>query len=299
MNYIVLDLEWNSAYYKPQGRFINEIIQIGAVKLDEKFDIIDTFQVYIKSKIVKKLSNRTINLTRITNQQMSSGIPFREAVSRYNQWAGSDTITMTWSDSDLYAIVDNSRIFLDSSLKFALYGYLDLQSYIQKELKYKGHAITNQISLANAASMLNISTEGFELHNAGDDAYLCALMLKKTYNKERFESLIRNTSDSSFFERLFFRAYYISNINDKRINKKHLIFTCPKCEKIIKRQTKWKFSNNWLRAEFYCEDCSTSFKGMISFKQTFDRVITKKRLLPLISNAECRKDEMQQLSEKM
>ena len=24
MNYIVLDLEWNSAYYKPQGRFINE-----------------------------------------------------------------------------------------------------------------------------------------------------------------------------------------------------------------------------------------------------------------------------------
>ena len=54
MGYIVLDLEWNSAYYKPQGRFINEIIQIGAVKMNDNFDIVDTFQVYIKSKIVKK-----------------------------------------------------------------------------------------------------------------------------------------------------------------------------------------------------------------------------------------------------
>ena len=53
MNYIVLDLEWNSAYHKKQGRFVNEIIQIGAVKLDDKFNIIDTFLVYIKSEIDK------------------------------------------------------------------------------------------------------------------------------------------------------------------------------------------------------------------------------------------------------
>ena len=147
MNYIVLDLEWNSAYYKPQGRFINEIIQIGAVKMNDKFEIIDTFQAYIKSKIVKKLSNRTITLTGITNEQMNSGVVFREAVRRYNEWAGENITTMTWSDSDLYAIVENSRIFLDNSLKFSLGNYLDLQSYIQGELRLQGHSITNQISL--------------------------------------------------------------------------------------------------------------------------------------------------------
>lgn len=286
MEYIVLDLEWNSAYYKPQGRFINEIIQIGAVKLSENFEVIDTFQVYIKSKIVKKLSNRTINLTGITNEQMNSGIVFRDAVVRYNEWAGNDNITMTWSDSDLYAIVENSRIFLDNSLRFSIDGYLDLQSYIQGELRLQGHPITNQISLGNAAEMLNISTDGFELHNAQDDAYLCAIMLRRNYNKERFEKLVRDTSDKSFYDRLFFRAYSISNINDKRIDKKSLRFVCPACKKSIKPKNKWRFKNNWFRAEMYCENCDIKYRAMASFKQTFDEVIVKRRILPIVKTGE-------------
>lgn len=286
--YIVLDLEWNSAYYKPQGRFINEIIQIGAVKLNEDFDVIDTFQVYIKSKIVKKLSSRTINLTGITNEQMSSGVGFRDAVAKYNEWAGKGNITMTWSDSDLYAIVENSRIFLDNSLRFSLGGYLDLQSYIQGELRLLGNSITNQISLANAAEMLGINIDGFELHNAKDDAYVSAIMLKKTYNKERFNKLVRDTSDSSFYDRLFFRAYCISNIKDKRIDKKTLRFTCPGCKKALKNNNKWRFKNNWFRSEFFCEKCNTKYRAMVSYKQTFDEVVVKRRILPLSkSNEEC------------
>lgn len=282
MEYIVLDLEWNSAYYKPQGRFINEIIQIGAVKMNDNFDIVDTFQVYIKSKIVKKLSNRTISLTGITNEQMNSGVVFREAVKRYNEWAGNSSITMTWSDSDLYAIVENSRVFLDNSLKFSLGNYLDLQSYIQGELKLIGHAITNQISLGNAAEMLNINTDGFELHNARDDALLCALMLKNNYNKTRFEKFIRDTTDSSFYDRLFFRSYYISNINDKRIDKKLLRFTCPNCKKMLKCKNKWRFKNNWLRSETYCDNCDIKYRAMVSFRQTYDEVISKRRILPIV-----------------
>ena len=286
MEYIVLDLEWNSAYYKPQGRFINEIIQIGSVKLSENFEIIDTFQVYVKSKIVKKLSNRTINLTGITNEQMNSGLFFREAVTRYNEWAGNDNITMTWSDSDLYAIVENSRIFLDNSLRFSINGYLDLQSYIQGELKLQGNPITNQISLANAAEMLRISTEGFELHNAQDDAYICAIMLRRTYNKERFEKLIRDTSDKSFYDRLFFRAYNISNINDSRVDKKALRFVCPACKKALKAKNKWRFRNNWFRSEMICEKCDIKYRAMASFKQTFDEVIVKRRILPILKTNE-------------
>ena len=281
MGYIVLDLEWNSAYYKPQGRFINEIIQIGAVKLNKDFEIIDTFQVYIKSKIVKKLSNRTIALTGITNEQMNSGVSFRVAVKKYNDWAGKNNVTMTWSDSDLYAIVENSRIFLDSSLKFSLDMYLDLQSYIQGELRLVGHAITNQISLATATQMLNISTDGFELHNARDDAHLCAIMLRRMYNKERFVKLIRDTTDSSFYDRLFFRAYHISNINDKRIDKKALRFSCPGCKKPLKSKNKWRYKNNWFRGELFCDKCDIKYRAMVSFKQTFDDVLTKRRILPI------------------
>ena len=49
MQYIVLDLEWNqpvsyqsSAYRKVGDRLLFEVIQFGAAKLNEKFEIVDT-----------------------------------------------------------------------------------------------------------------------------------------------------------------------------------------------------------------------------------------------------------------
>ena len=44
MNYIIFDLEWDSVFYKPEKRFINQILQIGAVRLDGNFNITDTFE---------------------------------------------------------------------------------------------------------------------------------------------------------------------------------------------------------------------------------------------------------------
>ena len=45
MTTIILDLEWNTAYYPKQSRFINEIIEFGAVKLDENLE--DTIRVTV------------------------------------------------------------------------------------------------------------------------------------------------------------------------------------------------------------------------------------------------------------
>ena len=285
MNYIVLDLEWNSAYHKKLGRFVNEIIQIGAVKLDDKFNIIDTFLVYIKSEIVKKLNKRVIELTGITNEQIADGLSFQDAVIEYNKWLGSEiNVTLTWSDSDLYAIVENTRLFLKEGISFRIDGYVDLQSYIQCELRLKGHNLTNQISLGNAAALLEISTENFDLHNARDDARLSALILKENFNSDRFSKFVRLASDPSFYERLFFKSYYISNINDERINKNHLKFTCPQCNKRLKRGNRWKYKNNWLRSELSCDFCGIRYRGMVSFKQTYDKLVVKKRILPLVNN---------------
>ena len=65
MNYIILDLEWDSAYSVIHKRFLNQILQIGAVKLDENFNIIDVFDVTVKSSFSKRLSKRFIELTGI------------------------------------------------------------------------------------------------------------------------------------------------------------------------------------------------------------------------------------------
>ena len=286
MEYIVLDLEWNTAYFKPQNRFINEIIQIGAVKLDESFNIVDTFQVLVRSAISKKLSKRITELTGITTEEMLMGISFIDAVTQYNEWVGDDSVTMTWSDSDLYAIADNSNAFLNGTLSFKITKYIDLQSYIQNEIRITGQALTNQISLSNAANLLNVSYEGLDLHTAIDDARLAALVLKHTFNVNRFNALVRDTTDPTFYKRLFFKPYYITKIGDSRINKSYLKFTCRDCQNKLIRQNKWRFKNNWFRAEFMCPACERTFRCMLSCKQTYDKLVVKKRILPVANNDE-------------
>ena len=282
MNYIIFDLEWNSSYFRKEKRFINEIIQIGAVKLDCNFEIIDKFQVTVRSVISKKLSNRFITLTNITTEDMLNGIPLKEAFERYNAWCGTDIITMSWSDSDLYAIIENSKSLLSEKNTLYLEKYLDLQTFVQNELRLKGFEITNQISLNHAAEMLNISTDGFYLHTALDDSAVCSLLLKSTYNKERFDALIKDATKSEFYKRLTFKPYYLSNFNDSKIDRAYFRFVCPKCNNSIKKYKKYKYYNNWFRSNLHCENCDIRYKSMISFKQTFDRLVVKKRLLPII-----------------
>lgn len=282
MNYIILDLEWNNVYHKGESRFINEILQIGAVRLDDSFNIVDTFQINVKSALTHKLSGKVIRLTGLTNEDMLSGIPLTEAIKSYNKWAPDDSVTMTWSTSDLYAIVDNTKTF---KLKetFKISRYLDLQTFVQGEFKLSGIQINNQISLSNAATMLDISICDYDMHTAKDDSIVSALILKKTYNEERFKRNIKDTNNGDFYRRLTFKSYYLKDIKDKRIDSAYLRFHCPVCNNLAERKGKWKYFSNWHRANFMCTACATKLKAMISFKQTYDKMIVKKRILPVIS----------------
>ena len=55
MQYIVLDLEWNqpvsyqsTAYRKVGDRLLFEVIQFGAAKMNEQFEIVDTISVPVR-----------------------------------------------------------------------------------------------------------------------------------------------------------------------------------------------------------------------------------------------------------
>lgn len=276
MNYIILDLEWDSTFFKAQKRFINQILQIGAVKLDHNFDIVDTFEVTIKSDISNRVTGRFARLTGITNDVMRAGIPFAEAVDRYNEWVGDDAVTMTWSNSDLYTIISNEDDLLDGQ-RFKIEKYLDLQKFIQNEMYLKGYTDKNQVSLALAAEFLKVETDNIDFHTAKDDSLVAAYLLKKCYNEERFLPLIKDATNPEFFKRLRFKSYSISNLKDENIDKKHLEFKCPKCNKKAKRVSKWKYSNRWFAANFVCS-CGEKFNGRVSFKKTYDDLIVRQKI---------------------
>lgn len=281
MNYIVLDLEWDSVYSVKHHRFINQIIQIGAIKLDENLNIIDTFDVIIKSSVSKKLTKRFIELTGITPEVMSGGISLTDAVLRYNRFVGKDYTMLTWSTSDLYTILENSKYLLPKSIGFKFGKYIDLQSYVQNEMRQLGFEIKSQISLLHAAEMLNISAEGLELHTAKDDCMLTVALMKRFYNREKMSPYIKNTDDPEFFKRLTFKTYTLTNIRDDNIKPQDLIFSCDKCKRTAKCVTGWKYRNGWFSANFKCGECKRTFIGRISFKKTYDNLIVKRKIVDL------------------
>ena len=70
MSYVILDLEWNGSYSKKIHRYGNEIIEFGAVKIDDYFNIVDTFSMLIKPQIGKKISRHIAKLKHITNDAL-------------------------------------------------------------------------------------------------------------------------------------------------------------------------------------------------------------------------------------
>lgn len=277
MSYTILDLEWDSVYYQPKDRYINQILQIGAVKLNNNFKIIDTFERTIRSSISDKVSRRFTKLTGITTEDMLAGVPLSTAVLEYNAWIDEDTVTMTWSNSDLYTVMDNEKILI-KGIKFNIDYYLDLQSYIQNEMILLGHEVKSQVSLADAAEKLGVKVDGLELHTAKDDSLLCAALLKKYFNKKRFFAMVQDTSQNNFFKKLAFKPIFIDDINSKYINKEDLNFHCNKCGAPAEQKEPWKYRNRWFFSVFYCQNCDRMFAARICVKKGYDSITVKKKV---------------------
>ncbi len=293
-NIVVLDLEWDSAYFVAHHRFVNQIVQIGAIRLDERLNITDSFCETVRSSLTKKLTGRFTTLTGITSREMLAGIPLSEAFRRYNRWVGENPITYTYSTSDLYTILENESLLLDSTLSLKIGKYVDLQSYVQSRMREAGFEISSQISLEKAAEMLDIQHDRLNLHMAKDDCILSAALLRRFYSEESVRPFIKDTANPEFYRRLTFKSYHLSNLKDDRIKPKDLQFCCDKCGLPAKCITKWKYRNGWFSANFRCPECKRMFIGRVSFKQTYDDLLVKRRIVD-VKAVEKRKAEGEKL----
>ncbi len=300
MHYIALDLEWDSGYSKKYGRFVNQILQIGAVKLDEQLNVVDSFEVTLRSAISKRVSGRFARLTGITSEKMREGVAPEAAVAQYNAWAGEDTVTMSWSTSDLYTILENEKYILEN-IQFKIEKYLDLQQYIQNEMSLAGEPCQSQISLADAAVHFAVPTDDFALHTARDDSFVCVALLQKNFAADRFAALIRDTRDPEFYRRLCFKPYYLNDLNDPLVDREKLKLSCEECGNALKRVSKWRYRNRWFCAKFLCEHCEKEWNGRVCFRKNYDHVIVKQRVTEIIppKTEEETNDDLQSVPEKL
>lgn len=94
MGYVVIDLEFNNMrnitkYYPDiyennkelkNINLENEIIEIGAVKLDKFMKNIGEYKVFIKPSIFKMLNPKVQQITGITNDTLQKGVDFKDAM---------------------------------------------------------------------------------------------------------------------------------------------------------------------------------------------------------------------------
>ena len=282
MNYIIMDLEWNNSYMKSTQKFINEIIEIGAVKLDENMKEIETFSELIKPVVSRKLRSRIKNLTHITNDDIKAGKPFSTVINEFEKWAGDDVVFLTWGDTDIRTLLSNIKVFLKKDDITFLRKYADLQRYCQCFINMEN---IQQAGLSYAAECLQIDAEQFPHHRALDDSLLSAECLKKTFISEKLNDFIKDCNED-FYARLAFKPYVIKNKNDPLIDKNLFNCYCDICGGKVEVVKKWKFSNQSFRGIFFCKNCDREFRVNLRIKKFYDYIDVKRNYSEIIRNVE-------------
>lgn len=273
-----MDLEWNTAYSNRCGRYINEIIEIGAVKLNENREIISTFSSFVKPQIEKKLHSRVKILTNITNDDIRDSKDFLTVIDSFCDWIGDDrTIFLSWGNMDIRVLIDNFSYSKGiSNIPFIDY-YVDLQDYCMDMLKLPK---SQQLGLNNAADALNINLDNFILHRALTDSEISAKCFNKLYNEDEFVSRI-SKCDKVYYERLLFKPFVINDINDPLVDKSIMNCKCTECGQNAMRIDNWKFVNGSFRAFYFCKNCKIKIRVNIQFKKYYERVNVKKSVVKI------------------
>ena len=110
MDYIIMDLEWNQpvvAKKRIKG-LDGDIIQIGALKVDENMNVKDELNITVKPKYYSRMNHNVQELTGITQSMIDNAeYNLESAIDKLKEWAGEDYSFVTWSFTDIYMLLNN------------------------------------------------------------------------------------------------------------------------------------------------------------------------------------------------
>ena len=180
MHYIVMDLEWNqpTSFNTPVFRQIGdsllfEVIQIGAVKLDEGFQVLEEVSIPIRPTHYTNIHPRVRRMTHLGQEELCDAPAFPEAMAQFADWCGEDYVFLTWGGDDISVLKQNLDFFQFGSDPAPMY---DVQRYYAEAFTLGN----KQKSLKSAMEQLEIEAdESRDFHNAVNDAFYTALVLQK------------------------------------------------------------------------------------------------------------------------
>ena len=163
MIYIVMDLEATCWEKKPTDQE-QEIIEVGAVKLNHHLEKIDEFNAIVKPVEDPVLSPFCQELTHISQEDVETSETFNHVFPKFLQWIGKRSYAMvSWGRYDIKQIrIDCRRHSLKFPKKFRT-------KHINLKTEFANRYRTKPCGMAQALKMVNIPLEG-KHHRGIDDA---------------------------------------------------------------------------------------------------------------------------------
>lgn len=185
MKRIFMDLEMNPiSSSQKEAREIcrSEVIEIGAVMLDEENKEISRFQTYVRPQYSADIAPYITNITGITTGHVSGAESFDKAFQKFLIWCGTEYEIYSWSENDPIQLQKEMELKSMPASAETVYMFLhwhDLQKEYEKML-----FLERRIALKTALKNAGLEFCG-RAHSALSDASATAdLYREMTEGKE-------------------------------------------------------------------------------------------------------------------
>jgi inhibitor of KinA sporulation pathway (predicted exonuclease) len=181
MDYIVMDIEFNGRKFASDLPM--EVIEIGAVRLDDALRVQDHYSAFVKPVYFSQLNNFIKKKTGIPQESIDTAEGFPTVIADFTNWLrrSPELMFVTWGGEDFKRIIYDTRMHeLDDSFWMNV-PYFDL---LKGYLRYKN--VTNDVSVEAALADLGIPQAG-SAHRALDDALMTGEIFRSIFASLDFD----------------------------------------------------------------------------------------------------------------
>lgn len=278
-NYIVFDLEWNQSPTGKEGSIEKipfEIIEIGAVKLNEEFKVISEYHELIRPQVYQKIHYKISEVTHMNMEQLrDEGKDFIEVMDSFIKWCGKEPVFCTWGSMDLTELQRNMAYYnmkIDCPFPLVYYDIQKLYALIYDDGKIRA-------SLDHAVEQMELISDR-PFHRALDDAYYTSKILTaldfekvKSYISIDYYRIPGNKDEEIYIQFPNYTKYVSRGFpskEDAMSSKSIRDVKCYKCKRMLRKKIHWFSSNQkFYFCIAYCPEHGY-VKGKIRLKKAED-----------------------------
>ena len=197
--HIVLDFEMNPVSWEntvPEAHLYSEIIEIGAVKLNERYEAEDKFSCLVRPQLNDRIEPPIIKLTGITFADVGMSITLERALSAFSRWIGEGrTRIYSWGERD-FADLKTECAFKNIVFPENMKRWMNFQPIYYRLMR--ADSAKRCISLERAAQWYGMTVDEDKAHRALYDAKVTARLVRSVLTGEyikQVETLNKELND--------------------------------------------------------------------------------------------------------